>query len=77
MNDLIALILGSGAPLVYVTMAGVLAQRAGVWHLGLEGLMIVGACAAVLVTSAAGLAAGGPAASRSWCACSARRCCGW
>lgn len=54
MNNLIALILGAGAPLVYVTMAGVLAQRTGIWHLGLEGLMISGACASVLVTSAAG-----------------------
>ena len=31
-----------------VTMAGVLAQRAGIWNLGLEGLMIIGACATVL-----------------------------
>ena len=54
MNDLLALILRAGTPLVYVTMAGVLAQRAGIWHLGLEGLMIVGACAAVLVTVGTG-----------------------
>ena len=37
-----------GTPLVYVTMAGVLASRSGIWHLGLEGLMIVGCCASVL-----------------------------
>jgi general nucleoside transport system permease protein len=37
-----------GTPLVYVTMAGFLAQRAGVWNLGLEGLMIIGCCASVL-----------------------------
>jgi ABC-type uncharacterized transport system permease subunit len=43
-------ILQSATPLVYVTLAGVLAQRAGVWHLGLEGLMIAGACAAVVVS---------------------------
>jgi simple sugar transport system permease protein len=48
MDDVIVAILRSGTPLVYVTMAGVLAQRAGIWHLGLEGLMIIGACAAVL-----------------------------
>ena len=48
MNDIIIAILRSGAPLVYVTMAGVLAQRSGVWHLGLEGIMIIGACATVL-----------------------------
>jgi ABC-type uncharacterized transport system permease subunit len=47
-NDTIIAILRSGTPLVYVTMAGVLAQRAGVWHLGLEGIMIIGACATVL-----------------------------
>ena len=41
-------ILRSGTPLVYVTMAGVIAQRAGVWHLGLEGVMIIGACATIL-----------------------------
>ena len=54
MNDLIIAILRSGTPLVYVTMAGVLAQRAGVWHLGLEGLMIIGACATVLGIVATG-----------------------
>lgn len=43
-------ILQSATPLVYVTMAGVLAQRAGIWHLGLEGLMIAGACAAVVAS---------------------------
>jgi ABC-type uncharacterized transport system permease subunit len=43
-------ILQSATPLVYVTLAGVLAQRAGVWHLGLEGLMIAGACAAVIAS---------------------------
>lgn len=48
MDDVIVAILRSGTPLIYVTMAGVLAQRAGIWHLGLEGLMIIGACAAVL-----------------------------
>jgi len=29
-------------------MAGVIAQRAGVWHLGLEGLMVIGACATIV-----------------------------
>jgi ABC-type uncharacterized transport system permease subunit len=47
-NDFIIAILRSGTPLVYVTMAGVIAQRSGIWHLGLEGLMIIGACATVL-----------------------------
>ena len=44
MDDFIFATLRYGTPLVYVTLAGVLAQRAGVWNLGLEGLMIVGCC---------------------------------
>lgn len=48
MEDLIVSFLRSGTPLVYVTLAGVIAQRAGIWHLGLEGLMITGACATVV-----------------------------
>ena len=42
MNEIIISILRSGTPLIYVTLAGVIAQRAGVWNLGLEGLMIIG-----------------------------------
>ena len=41
-------ILQSATPLIYVTLGGVLAARAGIWNLGLEGLMIAGACAAVV-----------------------------
>jgi simple sugar transport system permease protein len=48
MNDIIIAILRSGTPLIYVTLAGVIAQRAGVWNLGLEGIMIIGCCATVL-----------------------------
>jgi len=48
MNDVIIAILRSGTPLIYVTLAGVIAQRAGVWHLGLEGVMIIGACATII-----------------------------
>ncbi|MBL0373776.1 ABC transporter permease [Rhizobium sp. KVB221] len=48
MNDIIIAILRSGTPLIYVTLAGVIAQRAGVWNLGLEGIMIIGACATIL-----------------------------
>ena len=47
-NEFMVAILRSGTPLVYVAMAGVIAQRAGVWHLGLEGVMIIGACATIL-----------------------------
>ncbi len=48
MNEIFIAILRSGTPLIYVTLAGVIAQRAGVWNLGLEGLMIIGACATIL-----------------------------
>ena len=48
MEEFVVATLRYGTPLVYVTMAGVLAQRAGVWNLGLEGLMIIGCCASVL-----------------------------
>ena len=76
MNDIIIAILRSGTPLVYVTLAGMLAQRSGVWHLGLEGVMIIGACATVL-----GIVATGSFALAMLIACLAlrcqpRRCCG-
>ncbi|MCJ8322601.1 MAG: ABC transporter permease [Rhizobiales bacterium] len=48
MEEMIIAILRSATPLIYVTLAGVIAQRAGIWHLGLEGLMIVGACSTIL-----------------------------
>lgn len=50
MIDLLVSFLRTGTPLIYVTLAGVLAQRAGVWNLGLEGLMIAGSCSVVLGT---------------------------
>ncbi|HTW26692.1 MAG TPA: ABC transporter permease [Acetobacteraceae bacterium] len=61
MNDLLISVLRSGTPLVYVTMAGMLAQRTGIWHLGLEGLMIIGACASVVGTAETGSLAAGMA----------------
>jgi ABC-type uncharacterized transport system permease subunit len=48
MGDFVIAILRSGTPLIYVTLAGVIAQRTGIWHLGLEGLMIAGACATII-----------------------------
>ena len=59
MIDLIVSLLRTGTPLIYVTLAGVLAQRAGVWNLGLEGLMIAGSCSAVLGTVLTGSLATG------------------
>jgi ABC-type uncharacterized transport system permease subunit len=52
--SLIVAVLREATPMIYVAMAGVLAQRAGVWNLGLEGLMITGACAGVVVTERLG-----------------------
>jgi ABC-type uncharacterized transport system permease subunit len=54
MIELLVAVLRTGTPMIYVAMAGVLAQRAGVWNLGLEGLMITGACAAVVLTEETG-----------------------
>jgi len=48
MEDIIIAVLRSGTPLIYVALAGMIAQRAGIWHLGLEGLMIAGACTTIL-----------------------------
>jgi ABC-type uncharacterized transport system permease subunit len=50
MTDFLIAVLVAGTPLVYVAMAGMLAQRTGVWNLGLEGLMVIGACASVVGT---------------------------
>jgi ABC-type uncharacterized transport system permease subunit len=48
MIESIVAILQSATPLIYVTLGGMIAARAGIWNLGLEGLMIAGACAAVI-----------------------------
>ncbi|OQP86384.1 ABC transporter permease [Rhizobium rhizosphaerae] len=48
MIDFIVAVLRSGTPLVYVALAGMIAQRAGLWHLGLEGIMIIGCCATII-----------------------------
>jgi simple sugar transport system permease protein len=47
-------ILQSATPLIYVTLGGTIAARAGIWNLGLEGLMIAGACAAVVASKQSG-----------------------
>jgi simple sugar transport system permease protein len=48
--------LRSTSPILYVALAGTFAYRAGIFHLGLEGLMIIGAFTSVAVT----IKAGGP-----------------
>ena len=47
-HEFLVAILRSGTPLIYAALAGVIVQRAGIWHLGLEGLMIIGACATIV-----------------------------
>ncbi len=54
MEQILATTLRSAAPLVLVATAGVFAFRAGIFHLGLEGLMIVGAFTTVAVGDATG-----------------------
>ncbi len=67
MSDLVISVLRAGTPLVYVTMAGMLAQRTGIWHLGLEGLMIIGACASVVGAAQTGSLAVGMALAIGLC----------
>ncbi len=47
-HEFLVAILRSGTPIVYAALAGVIVQRSGIWHLGLEGVMIIGACATVV-----------------------------
>ena len=54
MEQLLATTLRASTPLILAALAGVFAFRAGIFHLGLEGLMITGA----FVTAAVGYATG-------------------
>ncbi len=47
--DVFASVLQSAAPLILAAMAGLLSQRTGIWHLGLGGLMSIGAMVSVVV----------------------------
>ncbi len=47
-HEFLVAILRSGTPLIYAALAGVIVHRAGVWHLGLEGIMIIGACVTII-----------------------------
>lgn len=51
MIDFISAVLISSTPLIYSALAGVLAARVGVWHLGLGGIMSMGGFLAVLALS--------------------------
>ncbi len=54
MEQVLATTLRAAAPLILAALAGVFAWRAGVFHLGLEGLMITGAFSAAAVGHATG-----------------------
>lgn len=54
MEQLIATTLRTAAPIALVALGGVIAWRAGIFHLGLEGLMVIGAFFAVAGTVATG-----------------------
>jgi ABC-type uncharacterized transport system permease subunit len=54
--NLLAAGVASGTPLLVVTLGEVIAERAGVLNLGLEGLMLVGAMSGVMATLASGSA---------------------
>lgn len=49
MEQFLATTLRSSAPIALVALGGVFAYRAGIFHLGLEGLMIIGAFVSVAV----------------------------
>jgi len=61
MNDLLAQWLRLALPLVLATASEVVAERAGVVNLALEGILLAGALAAFLVAAGGGAAALGPA----------------
>lgn len=51
MMDFVASVLIASTPLIYAALAGVLAARVGIWHLGLGGIMSMGGFLAVLALS--------------------------
>lgn len=54
MTDMLAAIWQSSTPLILAALAGVLASRAGIWHLGLGGLMSAGAFTSVVIAKETG-----------------------
>lgn len=54
MIEFVVSVLLSATPIIYAALAGVLAARVGIWHLGLGGIMSIGGFLAVLVISSGG-----------------------
>ena len=59
MEQFLATMIRASVPIILVAMGGVFAYRAGIFHLGLEGLMIIGAFAGVAGTVWSGSWIGG------------------
>ncbi len=67
MEQVLATTLRAATPLILVALAGVFAFRAGVFHLGLEGLMVTGAFVVVAVAEATGSVVAGLVAAVAVC----------
>jgi simple sugar transport system permease protein len=61
--ELIAAAIRIATPLLFAALGGILSERAGVFAVGLEGMMLAGAFAGVVLTHASGSAAVGLLAS--------------
>lgn len=62
MTELLANAIAAATPLIFVALGGVIAERAGVMSISLEGYMLSGAFAAVAVSYSSGIWAGVAAA---------------
>lgn len=63
MTSLLVTALADATPLILVALGGVIAERAGVMSISLEGYMLIGAFAAVAVSNSSGIWAGLAAAA--------------
>src|SRR5216684_4045995 len=61
--DFLVATLRIGTPLLFAALGGILSERAGVFAVGLEGMMLAGAFAGVITTQMLGNLGGGLVAS--------------